>query len=340
MIIPLKNKEVSVSVDLKGGAIVDFHLHGNEVNPLTFKFALDQMPANNKGVAGYQGHFACIGRWGLPSEGEIKAGHPNHGQAAISQWKDLGHTESGLTMQVDTTLDGLRTTRVLKLSDNAAAFEVTETVKNVTHTGRFFNVVQHPTLAAPFLDARTRVDSSATFGINFNFDKAPLEFASEWPEGLCENGDRINLNTPDITCSSVFSFIVDKEATHGWVTAYSPASNLLIGYVWKREDYQFISLWQQFTGEEITYRGIEFGTTGIHKPFHEIIENDNTRLFGEKTLWHIDAGEEISRSYAAFLIQPGTGFAGVEAISVKNGNISVKPIQGELIELETGFKTI
>ncbi|RYE16929.1 MAG: hypothetical protein EOP51_24870 [Sphingobacteriales bacterium] len=282
----------------------------------------------------------CIGRWGLPSEGEIKAGQPNHGQSAILEWEQVEQTENLLKMQVTAPLDGLSTLRTLTISKDAAAFEVTEKLKSTNVLGRLYNMVQHPTLAAPFLDAETRVDCNATLGINYNFDTDPLQYAAEWPNGLCENGDVMNVSVPDVAHSSVFSYIVNKDDAHGWITAYSPKNNLLIGYVWKREEYPWIDIWQHFVDGEIKYRGIEFGTSGIHKPFNEILENNNSLLFGEKTLLHIDAGDEVSYRYGAFLLQPEAGFTGIESIKVQNGDILIKPKGNDLVKLETGFKNL
>ncbi|MEO6149545.1 MAG: hypothetical protein ABIN95_01930 [Mucilaginibacter sp.] len=340
MIIKVKNSEASVSVDLNGGAITEFRLKDIDVNPISFKFSKDQMPANNKSGAVYQGHFACIGRWGPPSDGEIKTGQPNHGQSAVSLWEEAEHTDTTIKMKVHTSLEALDTFRTLTISSDAAAFEVTEVIKNVSNTGRLYNVVQHPTLAAPFLNKDTRVDSNATSGLNYNFDTNPLQYACEWPKGLCEDGRVIDLNVPDIVHNSVFSFVVDKQAAHGWITAWSPVHSLLIGYVWKRADHPWIDVWQQFGEGELKFRGIEFGTSGVHKSFKEIMAHNNTRLLGENTVSYLDAGEEVSRSYGAFLLKTGSGFTGVESITVQNGNLSIKPKQGEAIELKTGFKTI
>ena len=57
------------------------------------------MPANNKAGAPYQGHFACIGRWGEPSAGEIKAGLPNHGEAANILWQQEQMGKGNLSTQ-------------------------------------------------------------------------------------------------------------------------------------------------------------------------------------------------------------------------------------------------
>ncbi|RCH54351.1 hypothetical protein DJ568_13770 [Mucilaginibacter hurinus] len=340
MEINLKNNEASVSVDLNGGAIVDFHLSGHDVNPLSFRFLKDQMPENNKSGAVYQGHFACIGRWGEPSAGEIQAGHPNHGFSAISLWREVRRDDKTITLDITTALEGLKTIKTLTISDTAAAFEVTEKFKNTHTSGRLFNVVQHPTLAAPFLNKHTRVDSNATQGINYNFNKHPLEYASQWPNGLCEDGRVINLNVPDIIHDGVFSFIIDKTAEHGWVTAWSPEHSLLLGYVWKREQYPWLDVWQHFADGELKYRGIEFGTTGVHKSVPDMLECDAFKVYGEKTVSYLDAGEEVSRSYGAFLFKTGPDFTGVDGISVKSGNVLIQPKLGESIELQTGFKAL
>src|SRR3546814_11782552 len=78
------------SVALNGGAVRDFHLkNGTSLNPLSFVMEPEDMPLNNRNGAPYQGHFLCLGRWGEPSDGERKAGVPNHGQAANLLWGGL-----------------------------------------------------------------------------------------------------------------------------------------------------------------------------------------------------------------------------------------------------------
>src|SRR5689334_16816575 len=84
----LENNFCSLTVDSFGGAITNFHLKNiAQINPLSFAFTKEQMPENNKNGAPYQGHFLCAGRWGLPSENEIKNGVPNHGEAANIVWE-------------------------------------------------------------------------------------------------------------------------------------------------------------------------------------------------------------------------------------------------------------
>src|SRR3546814_2588285 len=55
-------------------------------------------------------------------------------------------------MEVDCPLEGLRVRRQLRLDRRNAVFAIEETVHNIAPLGRLYNMVQHPTLAAPFLD--------------------------------------------------------------------------------------------------------------------------------------------------------------------------------------------
>lgn len=301
--IMIQNKSAALTVDLFGGAITDFHLKEDPVNPLTFIFSKAQMPSNNKNGAPYQGHFLCLGRWGEPSEGERKAGMPNHGQIANILWQyNSVMDKQAIDMQTDSPLEGLKIERVVKIDTEHAVYGVDEKVTNNQVLGRLYNMVQHPTLASPFLDENTIVCCNATKG----FDQFAYDYSEEgilqWPVGKDEEGSLLDLKNPDKPYNSVFSFVVDREAEFGWICAYNPRYHQVFGYVWRRTDYPWIHLWQDWKEGRIQYRGIEFGTTGIHQPFKKIIET-GVQLFGEKTVEYIDAGETVSRRYLSFLYE-------------------------------------
>lgn len=315
--ITLENVNASLQVDLFGGAITDFHLQQSPVNPLSFQFATAAMPPNNRKGAPYQGHFLCLGRWGEPSEGEQKAGLPNHGQPANILWKLSDNPDHySCSMEVTSPLEGLQVERVLTMHRTSPAYIVRECVTNSNPLGRLYNMVQHPTLSAPFLHHSTVVQCNAGTGFNDAFNQQPEQYASTWPEGLCEDGTTINLDRPEKVYNSVFSFIIPKEEKYGWVIAWSPAHQLMIGYLWQRKEYPWINLWQDWEGDRIRYRGIEFGTTGIHKPFHLVLADNNTRVFGEPTIGFIDAGEKVCRHYLSFLHKTDPDFTGIDKLTI------------------------
>jgi len=322
----ISNGTASVSVDLNGGAITDFHLHDNGINPLTFKREADI----------FQGHFLCLGRWGPPSTGEKAAGIVTHGEAVTQLWEQQSSTpKNQLLMQMNAPLEGLHVNRQMVLDEENAVFSINEKVTNINPLGRLFNIVQHPTLAAPFLTNETIVNCNADHGFNYMLNKKPLDYVAQWPFGIMEDMDTINVSKPDKAYSSVFSFTIKKDAKFGWITAYNPKDNLLIGYLWDRNDYPWISLWQDFDADNIRYRGLEFGTTGMHKSYKDIIAEGNHRVFDEDSYKYIDAGETQSRSYLAFMSTTPNGFDEIGDVDFKNNELTVTGISGKQITIQT-----
>ena len=332
-LLTLENDTSSVTVDLFGGAITDFHLKHSDINPLSFAFSKEQMPENNKNGAPYQGHFLCLGRWGLPSDGEIKAGIPNHGEVANILWAVTGKNSNTLNMQTTAKLEGLYVERKIALEQNNPVFAVTENVTNINPLGRLYNMVQHPTLAAPFLDNETIVDCNADKGFDQAFYKNVADNILQWPHVKDEHGNSFDLRNSSTAYDAVFSFVVRPNDEYGWVTAYSSTNQLLIGYIWKRSDYPWIHLWQHLEKDKIKYRGIEFGTAGIHQPLKEILDTAAT-LFGEKTFAYLDAGECITKKYFSFIVNTNADFKGVETITIADNNMLIKTISDDPINFQ------
>lgn len=338
-IVSLRNKKSTVSVNVNGGAITAFHLLDKEVNPLNFCFNQEQMPANNRGGFPFQGHFLCLGRWGEPSAGEAKAGVSNHGQFTNIAWTSTNSgNDLSIKMSATAPLEGLQILRSLKLDPNQAVFAVEEKVTNINPLGRPYNIVQHPTLSSPFLNRNTMVSCSASVGfkqpLTGRIDVRP----TEWPWASSENGKMYSLESPQLPESAVYSFIGNPNSPWSWITAYSPIHGLLLGYIWKREDYPWIHLWQHWEGEELKYRGIEFGTAGIHRPFGEYMHSFPT-LFGVKTFEFLDAGAAIEKSYLAFLLDVGGQYKGVKNIELDEGKIIIHENDTfPNLQIDTSFK--
>ena len=323
-LVSLRNDKIVLTTDLFGGAITHFYFKNSGLNPLSFAFTKEQMPENNKEGAPYKGHFLCLGRWGAPSAGEMKAGLPNHGQVANILWDlEKNSSQNVLEMNATAPLEGLSIKRKIVLDTTNPLYVVKEVVQNFNPLGRFYNMVQHPTLAAPFLDETTIIDCNAAEGFDQAFYKEINSNTVHWPWAKDNKQYGIDLRKSLALYNAVFSFAIKKDAEHGWVTAFSPKHNLLFGYLWKRSNYPWIHHWQHYINGMIQYRGIEFGTAAIHQPFKEIL-NTSLNLFGEKTVAFIDAGESISKNYFSFICRTKPGFEGVENIMIINDDIHIK----------------
>ena len=328
----IENEIAELSLDLNGGAIIDFHLKATGINPLSFAYPPDQMPENNKNGAPYQGHFLCLGRWGEPSTGEKNAGLPDHGQFANMLWEVNALSKNEfIVMEANSLLEGLKINRQVYLDKLNPLYLVKEKVVNINPLGRLFSMVQHPSLATPFLDNKIMVNCNATVGFDQFYYKEIKSNTIQW----INQNDSLN-NSNNIYSTSnrediVRSYIVYDESTYGWITAYSPSTNTLIGYLWPRKDYPWIHIWEHVKEGNLIYMGLEFGDTAIHQPFDEIL-NTTTTLFGEKTFGYIDSGESIEKKYISFILEPEQGFNGITNLIVKNGQIKILT-QGDIPDI-------
>lgn len=320
--VTLANPAASLSVSLTGGVLSDFHLAGaGAVNPL-------------RGL----GHFLCLDRWGPPSAAEEKNGMPFHGEASKVTWKVTRPPQPRdgapeMEMTADLPLAGLSVRRTLRMRPDAALFVVREEVTNRNRLGRIYNMVQHPTIGPPFLDADTEVDASAGRGL---MQSSPLPDPERpevrWPHALLE-GKPVDLRRlTDQPNPNVVSFVVTEDL--GWTTACAPKQRLLLGYAWPRADYPWFNAWRHVENGKPAFRGLEFGTTGLHQPFPVLVKKG--RIFDLPLYTYLDAGEAVTRSYAAFLVRTPEGFHGVRSVRQEGDALVIEGTAGGRIRVPAG----
>jgi hypothetical protein len=314
--VVLDGQIAQVAVDLGGGSIVQFQFKDQRLNPLTWI-------SGEPGQAYPMGHFLCLDRWGAPSDAESKNGMPFHGEASHVVWKlvhDANRATGAIHAEMAATLPmaGFEIGRRLQLSEDAALLRVTESVTNHNKLGRVYNMVQHPSIAPPFLDETTVVDANARKGF---MQSSPLPNPEEpavfWPQAL-KDGQPVNLRRlVDDHEPEVVSFTIDDE--YGWVTASNAHRGLLIGYIWKTSDYPWLDVWRNAQNGKPAARGLEFGTTGLHQPVGMLVSKG--KIFGRPIYAYLDAGETATRSYAAFLFRIPGDYRGVERITYEGGRL-------------------
>jgi hypothetical protein len=317
--VVLESAAAKLVIDLGGGSIVDFHLAGG-LNPLRWIG-----PADENALLRPMAHFLCLDRWGPPSEAERRNGMPFHGEAGRVRWREFDAPEGRdgkvfAAMGAALPIAGLEVRRTVRLSEAAAVFSVSETVRNGNKLGRIYNMVQHATIGPPFLDENTVVDSNAQRGF---MQSSPLpnpeQPETRWPQAI-KQGQPVDLrhltNDPD---PNVVSFVVDGEL--GWVTATNASKELLLGYIWRTADYPWLNVWRHVANGKPLARGLEFGTTGLHQPFKVLIGKPS--IFGRPTFTYLDAGDSATRSYAAFLVKVPRDFRGVDRVLSRSGQLVI-----------------
>jgi hypothetical protein len=281
-------------------------------------------------------HFLCLDRWGQPSEAEGRNGMPFHGEATRVMWNEEHAGGGDARLSAKLPLAGLAVTRRARIHPSQALLMVTESVTNQNKLGRPYNMVQHPTIGPPFLDASVVVDANARRGF---MQSSPLPNPEEppvwWPQAL-KDGQPVNLRhlTSD-PMPNVVSYVVEEE--FGWVTATNAAKGLLLGYLWRTSEYPWLNIWRHVdTNGSPLARGLEFGTTGLHQPFPVLLHKG--KIFDRPIFSWLEPGETHTRSYAAFLFRVPKDYRGVERVIYSGGRLVVKERDGGTRDLvmETG----
>jgi len=311
-VLIVEGDAVRLVADLAGGAIGEFRFRDSDLNPLQW----NTPAAGDTAIRGF-GHFLCLDRWGPPSDAEGARGMPYHGEAATVGWQAAAtpHPEGGSVaaeMTASLPIAGLSVRREIRVSSTQALARVRERIVNDRPLGRIFNVVQHPTIAPPFLDAATRVDCNGARG--FAQGKPlphPEEPSFPWPLALDREGNPADLRIlTDRAEPAVASYVI--EGPWGWVTAATASRGLLIGYLWPTADYPWVSLWRDVRDGRPAARGLEFGSTGLHQPFPTLVQVG--RLWDRPLFEFLDAGETRTKTYWMFLARIPTDFRGVQRI--------------------------
>jgi hypothetical protein len=311
--ISLDNGKARLVVSLDGGIITELSLGSIDVN-----------------VLHDYGHFLCFDRWGPSTKEEKELGIPFHGNASKIRWNLLQDVELQakpvlLEMSCLLPIVKLGMNRKIYQHPNSPVFRIVEEISNQGDSTKVFNVVQHPTLGAPFLDEMTIVDTRVDSGFSQRGTLPPnAEDVIHWPEAVVE-GDSTDLRylaTNHTWNSAVVTYILDEQEEYGWVTAANPSLNLMVGYLWPVSDYPWLNLWLQLKDGNPFARGLEFGSTGLHKDWPTLLEMDT--IFGKKLYEEVEVGESVVKSYYIFLSEIPADYQGVASVSLGEDTILVK----------------
>ncbi len=323
----LQGKEAQVTVEVNGGAITEFRMSGNDVNPLdvdwsevaTTLFGFDL-------IYPWRGHFVCLDRFGYPSERELENGMVFHGEASQVQWEVTAQPATGegaveARMACTLPMAGLELQRTMRLSEDAAVLRVHEAITNTNALGRLYNNVQHANIQAPFLDETVILDCNATTGFLYQ-EPIPEEVDTfRWPV-IEHKGKTIDLRLQTANADTFGVFLaVDEQAEHGWVTACNPSQGLMLGYLWSPTEYPWLLVFRMPKHGQPAWLTFE-PSTGYLGPNKHLVARG--RVLDRSLVAYIDAGETISTDYTAFLAMIPGDYAGVEDVRYEDGEIVIR----------------
>jgi hypothetical protein len=287
----IENESVRVSVTLEGGHIAEILEKETGINPLWIPPWPSIEPsawnredstygnnAESKLICGILGHSLCLDMFGPPSEEEFAAGVFAHGEAGVIPWE---FTEEADALLCRCVLPGAQLAFERRIALDGHTVRIGETVENLAPLDRPIAWTQHVTLGPPFLKR------GATL---FQANAGGLRETHAYTSAETSGGYTANL--------------VDPQSPDGWFWAWSPDSGVLMGYVWKREDFPWLGVWEEncsrahspWNGRTIT-RGMEFGVSPFPETRRQMIERGATG--GVPGYRWIGARQKISARYYA-----------------------------------------
>ena len=282
--VQIQNDDVCVTVTVEGGHIAEIRHKASGVNPLWIPpwpsiepSAYDPhanpeygSDAESKLLAGIMGHSLCLDLFGAPSREEAAAGITVHGEASVVGY-DIAVSSTAFTARCTMPIAQLAFKRNVRLAGRRVLF--TETVENLSALDRPIAWTQHVTLGPPFLDPHST---------QFRF--------------------------PSVKSSELSDFftthLMNPEQERAWFWAWSPATQALIGYVWRRSDFPWLGIWREdhgrthppWNGQALT-RGMEFGVSPFPESRRQMI--DRRTLFDTPCYRWIPAGCKLTVGYYA-----------------------------------------
>src|SRR5262245_9652110 len=321
----IENAHLRVTVLGEGGHIAEIFDKESGVNPLwTPPWPTIEPSAFGPGdaatygdgsdgrlLAGITGHNLCLDIFGPPSDDEARAGLTAHGEGSVASYELAADGES-LVARAYFPIAGLTFERRIDLHDRAVM--IRETVKNLTNRDRAIGWTEHVTLGPPFLERGvTRFGASATrskvFEGQFGADDY-LQRAAEftWPLAPRADGGIADLQQyADAPRSSAYTaHLMDPAREHAFFVAFSPASQLAFGYVWRTADFPWLGIWEEnhsrtaspWNGTTLT-RGMEFGVSPLPESRRELVERGS--LFGTPAFRWLPARARLDVEYWAVL---------------------------------------
>jgi hypothetical protein len=319
-LVRIENDQLIVAVTVEGGHIAEIIEKSSGVNPLWVPpwpsiepstYSVKDHPeygndAESKLLSGILGHNLCLDIFGPPSDAEYTAGVTVHGESSVVPYA-IEATGTRMVAKAHLPLAQLDFEREIELAGNDV--NIRETVTNLTGMDRPLAWTQHVTLGPPFLEPGvTRLDIKAPQSMVFPGDFGDAQpykpgATFEWPFAPNKDGSTTDLRIQSSAerSAGVTCHVVEE----GRFQAIHPPSGLSFGYLWKRKDFPWISLWEEnrsrtfppWNGTAVT-RGIEFGVSPFAEGRRAIVERGS--LLGVPTYLWLGARESAMVQYTAF----------------------------------------
>ena len=335
--LDFSNDKLSLTMFPEGGAFGQLILKDDAEkmsplwNPMRFARENGQKPPDSF----YRGHFVCVDGFGPVSPEEKAAGLPMHGEAQTRPWQMLSSDKQGNTLSAAFVarlpLAQEVFTRTIRLVDGENIIWVDSELESLLAFDRPAFWAEHATIGSPFLEAgKTVVDMPAERSRTRTYPQEPAGYRLiagrdfTWPLAPGKNGSLIDLRAAPLQPGSGghTASLMDRSRRLVFVTALHPGKRLLVGWVFRREDYPWVQNWESYPSNKTLARGLEFGTQPFDLPRRETLQIGS--MFDTPTFRILPAKSKIRTSFLIFYARTPEGFEKVDDIRLEGGKLIIE----------------
>ena len=196
---------------------------------------------------------------------------------------------------------------------------------------------EHATIGAPFLEpGKVVVDmpsqraKTKAYPAQGNTANRQLQSFTDftWPQAPTRDGQAFDVRsapmkpgTTDHTTS-----LIDPSRTIGFVTALHLDHRLLIGWVFRREEFPWVQTWLSYPGPGRMARGLEFATQPFDLPRADVLKAGP--LFDTPVFRILPAKSKIAATFLMFYTTVPEGFKKVDDIRFEGNTMVIEDRAG------------
>lgn len=295
------------------------------------------------------GHFVAVDGFGPVSAEERAAGLPGHGEARRVPWdlvvseKKDGVLTSAFTAPLPIVQEIFR--RTIRIVDGEQVVYVDSELENLLGFDRPINWGEHATLGGPFLEpGKTFTEMSAKRAMTRTYESEAVDPPEHhnladgkpftWPMAPDASGRLIDVRVAP-TISPVMdqtTSLMDEARALAFVASLHPEKRLVIGYIFKRAEYPWLQIWDNYpTPPRNASRGMEFATEPFDLPRRDVISANS--LFETPTYRWLPARGTIRSSFLLFYARTPAGFDGIKDVTLSGTKITITDRKGATVEL-------
>ena len=337
----LSNGTLELTVLSKGSAFASVVLadDAEKLSPLWNPIRMAREAGKKSEFGGGMGHFICVDGFGEVSQEEKAAGLPGHGEAhretyEVKYYNKEGQT-STLTLATKLPLTQELFARTVRMVDGENVIYVQSELESLLAFDRPVFWAEHATIGSPFLEAGvTVVDMSAKRAKTRPYTESekegglphilPSDKEFTWPEapGLHTRKIDVRAAPAEPNSGDHTTCLMDPSRKLVFITALHPGKRLLLGYLFKPQEYPWTQSWMFYPPNKKLARGLEFSTQPFDVPRREVVQLNS--MFGAPVFRWLPARTKIESRFLMFYTRTPENFHKVDDVRLENGKIIIE----------------